>query len=169
MNFNFKKIFICVSLLFFTVCVFAKDVTIQVVQHGGSPETVSETTLMLEDELLNSFFDRGHIVSNLPAVMSQSSDEDKDLIEKLFSESATGGGDYAVQVRIYLDTSNSSNPKAVLLSDIKKVEWDGAVVKSRKGASGSMQGPDAQQQNKLDNMHKYIATVVNNILKTLEI
>lgn len=164
----FKKLFFSFLIsIFFSAVVFAKDVTVQIVQHGGNTENVGETAMVLEDELLNSFFDAGYIVTNLPATMAYSDDENDDLNQKLFSETAAGGGDYAVQVRVYVNTNPNANPGNLRLVDIKKIEWQITTVKTGQGKEGAMPGPSGKKVGVDDSIRAYALSVSKNIVKSL--
>ena len=66
----------------------AESLAFQIVQHGGGFTNVAEPSLIVEDEIINSLFDAGFIVSNIPAALSSSKKDD----ERLF---AAGTGEAA--------------------------------------------------------------------------
>lgn len=145
---------------------FAKEVTMQVLQHGGNTENVSETALLLEDELMNSFFNAGYIVTNEPASMSYSDNDDKKFGQNLIKMSSTSGGDYVVQVIIFLDTEKSTSPESVRLVDIDKIEWNITRINSNIKKNGTHKGP-SNFDSKNNSMRNYIASVVSTIVKDL--
>ena len=64
---------LCISL---STVAFAKQITIQIIQHDITTDTVEESSLVVEDQLLDGFFDNGFIVSNTPASVSNSEVQD---------------------------------------------------------------------------------------------
>ena len=56
---------------------FCASVSFQIVQHNDSMSSVCNSVLVIEDEILNSFFNSGYIVSNSPAARSSSAAQDK--------------------------------------------------------------------------------------------
>ena len=61
--------------LYSSLC-FAKQISFQVVQHDESSKDVTEQSLVIEDEVLNKFFDYGFIVTNSDAAVSTSDSMD---------------------------------------------------------------------------------------------
>ena len=55
---------------------FAKQIQLQIVQHDDRTDTVTEDSLVIEDELLAGFFETGYIITNSPAVVSSSASDD---------------------------------------------------------------------------------------------
>ncbi len=84
---------------------FAKQIQLQIVQHDDRTETVSEDSLVIEDELLAGFFDTGYIVTNSPAVTSSSASDDLILYNKAMGDAYEGSSDYFVQIKLYYTNS----------------------------------------------------------------
>lgn len=162
------KRFLCL-ICFAFLCIFsgfAAEVTMQVLQHGGNTENVSETALLLEDALLNSFFNAGHIVTNEPASMSYSDNDDKKFGQNLTTLSAMSGGDYVVQVIVFLQTEKSTSPESVRFVDIAKIEWIITRINSNMKKNGMQKGP-SNFDLKNNSMRNYIASVASTIVKDL--
>ena len=49
---------------------FCSSLSFQVLQHNDSLNDVCESALVIEDEILSYFFDKGFIVTNVPASVS---------------------------------------------------------------------------------------------------
>lgn len=160
-----KIIFSLFASIFLSTAVFAKDIAVQIVQHGGNKDTVSETALVFEDKILNSLFDSGHIVTNFPAAISLSDDEDTELRQKLFSDFAVAGGEYAIQV-IILINSNATTEN-FKLADISKVEWNVTIIKTGKEKVGQVEGPSGVKKGVDDSIQAYASTVASKIIKSL--
>lgn len=87
---------------------FAKQISIQILQHDESIEEVSESSLVIEDNLLNGFFDEGYIVTNSPAEVSASVSEDEVFLKKGLGEAFNGFSDYFVQIKLYYESSDGT-------------------------------------------------------------
>lgn len=157
--------FICFAFLSI-FSAFAKEVTMQVLQHGGNTENVSETALLLEDALMNSFFNAGYIVTNEPASISYSESDDKKFGQDLIKLSSLSGGDYVVQVILFLQTEKSTSPESVRLVDIAKIDWNITRLNSSIKKNGTQKGP-SNFDSKNNSMRNYIASVASTIVKDL--
>ena len=89
-----KIVSIFFILLLSCSAMFGKSLSFQVVQHNETIKDVCSTVLVLEDEILNFFFDVGYIVSNEPSVVSNSNEKDVQLWNSGFNASAR-----AIQIR----------------------------------------------------------------------
>lgn len=101
-----------------TVCAYSKQVAFQIVQHDGRQEKVSEQSYVVEDTLLNSFFEYGYIVTNSAASVSTSEDDDSVLFAAGIQEAVEGFSDFFVQVRLYYESIGSSQNVC-----LKRIEW----------------------------------------------
>ena len=71
----------------------------------GRVVTVKEDSLVIEDELLNGFFDTGYIITNSPAVVSCSASDDLILFNKAMGDAYEGSSDFFVQIKLYYTNS----------------------------------------------------------------
>lgn len=115
---KYKFLVLIICLLSFSVAVFGLNLSILIVQNDGT-EKVSVASKTFENEILNYFFDNGHIVCNEPISLFEN--YEFAAIEG-FNAAVDGFMDYFVEIKIDY-TENSSNPDAVLLSNIKNVEY----------------------------------------------
>lgn len=102
-----KTISVLVLMLCASLC-FAKQISIQILQHDESITEVSESSLVIEDNLLNGFFDEGYIVTNSPAEVSASLSQDEVLLKKGLGEAFNGFSDYFVQIKLYYESSDGT-------------------------------------------------------------
>ena len=84
---------------------FAKQIQLQIVQHDDRTDTVSEDSLVIEDELLAGFFETGYIITNSPAVVSSSASDDVILFNKAMGDAYEGSSDYFLQIKLYYTNS----------------------------------------------------------------
>lgn len=91
---------------------FARQLTIQVIQHSDAWTTVGEQSLVVEDELMNGFFDYGCIVTNSVTSVSHSPEEDEELFHVGFGEAFDGLSELFVQVKLYFEALNNDPNKS---------------------------------------------------------
>jgi hypothetical protein len=111
---NFKKHCIFVFFLIFGFSCYAGQISIQVVQHDKIQKNLSENSLVIEDELLTGFFENGYIVTNSPAMTSDSKGSDEKCFSIGMNDAFNGYSDYFVQIKLYYDGEKS---------DLSKVNW----------------------------------------------
>ncbi|MCQ2576546.1 MAG: hypothetical protein MJ162_07360 [Treponema sp.] len=129
-----KTTFLIAFLMLTTCFCFAKQISIQIVQHGAGADSVFEQAFQLEDQLLDGLFESGYIVTNSPAVISKSSSEDLNLWNMGIGDAWEGSSDYFAQINLFFDSAEmESSGNAVL----NKVDLAVASVKTGKKISGS--------------------------------
>ena len=74
-----KRLSIIAVLLFCGSLCFANQISFQIVQHDDSLDSVSEDSMIIEDSVLNNFFEYGFIVTNSDAAISDSAAQDEKL------------------------------------------------------------------------------------------
>ncbi len=125
---NLKKIILLTALFLVSFCLYGKNVSIMILQNNGS-DKITEASKVFENLVLNTLFDCGHIVTNEPISLI----EDYDFAsEKGFDAAVNGFMDYFIEIEIEYDREKSSNPDAVLLENVKSVEY---VIKNVRDGS----------------------------------
>ena len=112
--------FVFVVFLLASNC-FAEQISFQVVQHDKRFKEITDEVLSVEDELLTRFFEKGFIVTNSPAVISESKNQTDLLWSKGLGEAFEGSSDFFVQVNIYLAEVEESEIKKDIIID--RVDW----------------------------------------------
>lgn len=125
-----RKYRLMLLLLFIsTTSCFAKQITIQIVQHNFATDKIEEASLIVEDELMDGFFSNGYIVTNAPAVISSSEEQDLSLYNVGVGDAYEDSSDYFVQIKLYFSNEKNNkqvvvNPKAKSkLINIQKIDW----------------------------------------------
>lgn len=95
-----KFLFSLILLLVGANC-FAGQISIQIVQHDKVNKDVSENSLIIEDEVMTGFFNNGFIVTNSPAVVSESQVQDDSFCKAGIGEAYDGCSDYFVQIKLF--------------------------------------------------------------------
>ena len=110
---------------------FAKQIQLQIVQHDDRTDTVSEDSLVIEDELLAGFFETGYIITNSPAAVASSASDDLILFNKAMGDAWEGSSDYFVQIKLYytntLHTVGWSLASVATGKTIKESSFESAV------------------------------------------
>ena len=115
---NFKRSILIAMTLFTASFCFAKQITLQIVQHDEVLDRVFESSMVVEDELLNGFFDNGFIVTNSPASLSDSNLKDLKLFNSGIGDAYEGSSEYFLQIKLYYNAAQASDK-----SDLIKVDW----------------------------------------------
>lgn len=168
MNFLRKKIFLFISFFAISFSGFSLSLSFQIVQHNESLNSVCKSAYIIEDELMNYFFDNGFIVSNAEASLSSSSSDDRILWNKAFMEAKEGSFDDFVQVHLYFN-ENANNEEKVSLGLIDSVSWklvrtkDGKCLEDEKANVKKPMGSDSEE-----NVRNFAGDFASHIKKVLE-
>ncbi|MBE6352272.1 MAG: hypothetical protein J6R03_04165 [Treponema sp.] len=147
--------FVFVVFLLASNC-FAEQISFQVVQHDKRFKEITDEVLSVEDELLTRFFEKGFIVTNSPAVISESKNQTDLLWSKGLGEAFEGSSDFFVQVNIYLEEIEESEIKKDVI--INRVDWILAnALNGETIESGSLK--------KVNNISNDIISKINNVIK----
>lgn len=159
-----KKLIIMLIMGFCAVNVFAKQITFQIVQHDSSASDVTEQSLVIEDEILNNFFEYGFIVTNSPAKISGSDAMDEKLFKNGVGEAFNGYSDYFVQITLFYTRNEETKTKN---SDLNKINFSVANAKTgTKFAEKVMD--DIKLEHKKDDLKKVSSVLVNEINKAIK-
>lgn len=124
-----KRIIPLFIFMILTSGVFAKQISIQVVQKNVVTDTILDRSLSIEEDLLDGFFKQGYIVTNSVAVSSKTEDDDLECWHKGFGEAFDGFSDYFVQLKIYY-SEPKTDKKGKTVRDIKLIDYNITNVKT---------------------------------------
>ena len=143
-------IFLCANFC------FAKQIQLQIVQHDDRTDSVSEDSLVIEDELLNGFFETGYIITNSPAAVSASASDDLILFNKAMGDAWEGSSDYFVQIKLYYTNS------------LHTIDWSVASVTTGKTIKESKFESSVRplDEKGLRNVSSRLITEISKILKS---
>lgn len=109
----------------FSTQIFAKSsfngVGFQVVQHSPTLSDISDVSYVVEDEILNGFFEKGLIASNSPVALFNSSNEKKIYNDGL-RDAKDSNFNAFLQINLYYK-DGVTNSKLVKLALLEKIEW----------------------------------------------
>ena len=141
-----KKIIVMTGLLLAMTALFAKNISIQIIQNNPATDgNVCASSSLIEQTIIGYFFDSGHIVSTSPVFIG--TDSDTASLKSALKENAEGGMDYLVRVEVDY-VPNSGNPDLILLENIQKVSWKNyAVATGKELSAGSEKIGTVNRQN----------------------
>ncbi len=123
------RIFLIFMFVMTGSCCFARQISFQIVQHDLSCQNVTEQSNAIENEVMNCFFDKGYIVTNSEASVSESDGQDETLWQEGFGEAFDGYSDYFVQIKInYMERESKMNGR--LIKDVGSVDYKITSVQS---------------------------------------
>ncbi len=161
------------SLLFLPVLCFGRSLSIQIIQNNPGQSKVLEASYFLEQCITDYFFDNGQIVSSSPIWISDTDAKNQGALKAALKENLEGGMDYLVRVEIfYVPAEENANPYALLLENIKKVEFKAYLVKTGIEVFGGTALPESLSNLKdseagLSDFAGYIAYKINSGLRNL--
>lgn len=115
-----KQLFLGLVVLISGTACFAKQLSVQIVQHDGSQDKIINQSYVIEDEILNGFFDRGYIVTTSPAATSDSDSQDSVLVKTGLIDAKDGQSDYFIQIKLFYVQDKSGVSKN---DGLIKVDW----------------------------------------------
>lgn len=125
-----KKNLLATVIFFAAVAAsFSKSLSFQILQKNDSLNSVCESALAVEDEILSYFFENGYIVSNIPAVVSKSDAQDSKFYNTAYNEAVDGMVDDFCLIKIYF-TGDEKDNSTVSLGNMKKISWKVVSVKT---------------------------------------
>lgn len=108
----------------FSALGFAESVGIQVIQKDGNIKGVRQTSTVVENTLLDGFFDNGYIATTAPIFASDSTEKDSTILRKVLQEALEGHVDVLVVVFIDFKMGDSIVTSNILLNDVNKISWE---------------------------------------------
>ena len=163
-----KGFFLMFLAFFMCSNAFSVSIASQVVQHDTTHDEVRAISLLVEETFMDFFFERGFVITNLPAEISENSSQDKKALKSGLLSADEGMCKYFIQ--LVIDYKNNSNsPEAFLLSNIKDIQWKiydvktEQVLKSGKNIVGSIM----QNENSENGIKSFTDEISNSVYKYL--
>ncbi|MCR5290255.1 MAG: hypothetical protein K6E51_09715, partial [Treponema sp.] len=142
--FLFFLLFACGT---FHVC--ADCISIQLLQKGVV-SGISDITLLVESSVMDTFFDRGDIVTSNAIVMVTSETTDEGILKRDFEEAQEGNVDILIVISIDYSNQYEVKQNIVKLSPIKGLTWKVYSVANRKKLYEGILTPSEQELKKDD-------------------
>ena len=154
---------VSVLLLCGTLC-FANQISFQIVQHDDTLDSVSEDSMIIEDSVLNNFFEFGYIVTNSDAAVSDSTAQDEQLYKIGQGDAFTGFSDYFVQIKLYYERTEQTLSKN---ADLYKIDFSITSIKTGKIIADQSINDIKIDRTKKNNLSKVSSDLVKEISKAL--
>ena len=165
-----KRLFLTAFTFFSVFSIHAASLTFQIVQHCENLKNVCESSLKMEDEIMNGFFEAGYIVSNIPAVISASEVEDDKIFKDGVNEAAGSSLDNFLAVHIYFDKQAIAGGKEPDFSNIYAISWKmGEVKDGRIIDNGQLSIKKTDRTDSESNIKKTAQEFVSHIQKILRV
>ncbi len=110
---------------------FCGSLSFQILQKDESLSDVCESALVIEDEILNYFFEHGYIVSNVPAAVSKNDEEDRKFYTDAYNEAVDGTVDQLCIIKLYFNGGERENLKPSV-GTMQKISWKIVSVRTGK-------------------------------------
>ena len=160
-----KRFWIIALLLSSGALCFANQISFQIVQHDDSMDYVSEDSLVIEDSVLNNFFEYGYIVTNSDAAISDSAGQDEKLYKIGQGDAFNGYSDYFVQIKLYYErTAETLSASA----DLYQINFSITSVKSGAKIVDKTLKDLKFDRTKKNNLVKISSELVSEISKALK-
>ncbi|MBP5403103.1 MAG: hypothetical protein J6Y36_08095 [Treponema sp.] len=119
----YKKLILPAVLVLAGSFVSAASFSLQVIQIDGSENVVFDASYMIEQAILDFFYENLYIVSNSPVIIKKKNEDITAEIQKSFDAAVEGSLDLLIEASVYYNLSDSNNPEEAVISNIEKVEW----------------------------------------------
>ncbi len=160
-----KRFTILTVLLLSGALCFANQISFQIVQHDDSLDSVSEDSMIIEDSVLNNFFEYGYIVTNSDAAISDSTAQDERLYKIGQGDAFNGYSDYFVQIKLYYERTDQT---LTTNSDLYKIDFSITSIKTGKKIADKTIKDIKIDRTKKNNLSKVSSDLVNEISKALK-
>ncbi len=118
------KSFCFIVLTMFILCssafAYAPSIVVQMAQHDSEREVLRESTFILENGVLDVFFEAGYIVSSLPTSINK---EIKDILKETTQVAREGYMSYVVYINVHYRSYDIEVDETIAVDDIESVDW----------------------------------------------
>lgn len=161
-----KKAFFALVFAFSVFSACAKSFSLQVVQKNAPGDQVFDSSFVVEQIILDHFFDRGMIVSNNALLVSKNdAAQDKIDLRRSMFEAKIGCMDLFVQLDLNYSALETANPEVILLSNIKSADLQIVSLQENKTICKGKFTPPAltDLNNNRSGVENFAADIANKI------
>ncbi len=102
----------------------ASSLSIQVVQQYDAQKEPCAISYLIEQSVIDFFFDAGHVVSNSPVRVVEDATKDTAALKTALKDTLEGGMDYLVSITVHYAVDHElADSDPMLLQYIKNVDW----------------------------------------------
>ncbi|MCR5217333.1 hypothetical protein [Treponema sp.] len=159
-----KKLTLALLCFLATAFLYSESVAFQVIQHDKSSDEVRLSSLMIEESILDYFFNQGFIVTNSPAIAFNDSAKDSYYEKKAVAEAREGGIRYFILVTADFDVTDSARSEANVVDNIKFIKWELTDIRlDKKIAGGKVEPSGIKAKNMQTGVYKLSQKVASEI------
>lgn len=163
---NKKKLLIGgFSLLFCLLALplSATTISIQIVQMDNAHDDTTDSSLLIEESIMDFMFSQGYIVSNSPVIYDKAKAQNGMILS--LEDAINGSADYLAYITVYFNRKNSSASELNLLSNIEQVQWSLVKVQNRQELDSGTEKPGPLVE--VDDSAKGISTFGKQLAKVI--
>lgn len=163
-----KKIIVSFLVLCAVQFAWSNEIAFHIMQHSNVLKDVAEQTLIIEDTILDYFFNSGYIVTNERAASVPQKTSSKATKESLQS-AKEGGADFFVLIELFYNDEMPLDLDAISLLNIEKTTYtifDAKNSKKLASKKNKVLKVPAVKTN-VDGVKEYASTIATNIQKDI--
>lgn len=141
----------------------ATTISIQIVQMDEAHGDVTDSSLLIEESIMDFMFSQGYIVFNSPVIYNKEKAQNGMIIS--LEDAINGSADYLAYITIYFDRKKSTAAEANLLSNIELAQWSLVKVRDRQQIDAGTEKPGQLVQ--IDNSESGINTFGQQLAKVI--
>lgn len=142
--------------------------SLQIIQKDGSENVVFDASYMIEQTILDFFYENSYIVSNSPVIIQKKNEDITEQIKKSFDAAVEGYLDLIIQATVYYNLSDSNNPSEAVISNIEKVEWKVIKLENNLEIASGNAVPGKKYRNDDDGLYFFASELAANIKAAIE-
>lgn len=164
-----KKILFVFFICFLTFASYAKSLSLQVIQRNGDEEHIHECTMLIEQAIMDYFFEHNDIISNSPTSIYLNEADSKAASEKNINEAIDGSIEYFIELTLCYDKPEHEMANPFSLSNVKKINWTVINLSTNKPlVSGSFSKIDESKTIETETgIEEFAYTIAENINKEI--
>ena len=141
----------------------ATTISIQIVQMDDAHDDVTDSSLIVEESIMDFMFSQGYIVSNSPVIYDKTKAQNGMIMS--LEDAINGSADYLAYITVYFDRKQSSAAELNLLSNIKQAQWSLVKVQNRQELDSGTAKPGPLVE--VDDSAKGISTFGQQLAKVI--
>lgn len=154
---------ICLLFSLVALPLGATTISVQIVQMDEAHGNVTDSSLLIEESIMDFMFSQGYIVSNSPVIYNKEKAQNGMIIS--LEDAINGSADYLAYITVYFDRKKSTAAEANLLSNIELAQWSLVKVRDRQQIDAGTEKPGQLVQ--IDNSERGISTFGQQLAKVI--
>lgn len=119
-----KKLFVITTFLVsLSFNLSAQAVCVGLIQNDSTQKESRLTSMILQEEVLESLYEQGFIVTDTPLVNVSKKSEIKSALEKNINQAKEGACLYLISLLAEYEKDIKSDPEVARLTGLKKISW----------------------------------------------